>query len=151
MSAMIQYGVSASGLHSAKLRDLDAQAPRARLPPRALPDDVRRKLGLAPRAGVPRRESGADFSGHVPSVGKARMAPAAGARDGGARIPGETMRRLNPNSMAAPRRMSVGARAYAAPGEQHVTRGGRLSLGARNAANQPSPYAQQLQTMRVWR
>ena len=38
---------------SQKLRDIDAAAPRARLPPRALPDSVRSKLKLAPRAGAP--------------------------------------------------------------------------------------------------
>ena len=50
MSAMHQFGVSASGLMSQKLRDLDAAAPRPPLPPRALPDDVRRRLKLPDRA-----------------------------------------------------------------------------------------------------
>ena len=53
MSALTQFGRSGGGLVSQKLRDIDAAAPRARLPPRALPDSVRSKLKLAPRAGAP--------------------------------------------------------------------------------------------------
>ena len=49
MTQMHQFGVSASGLMSQKLRDLDAAAPRLPLPPRALPDDVRRRLRLPNR------------------------------------------------------------------------------------------------------
>jgi hypothetical protein len=47
---MHQFGISASGLMSQRLRDLDAGAARAPLPARALPDDVRRRLKLPNRA-----------------------------------------------------------------------------------------------------
>ena len=54
MSSLTQFGHSSSGLVSQKLRDIDAAAPRARLPPRALPDCVRRNLRLSPREGAPK-------------------------------------------------------------------------------------------------
>lgn len=54
MSSLTQFGHSSSGLVSQKLRDIDAAAPRARLPPRALPDSVRRKMRLPPRDGAPK-------------------------------------------------------------------------------------------------
>ena len=44
---------TASGLVSHKMRDVDSSAPRARLPPRALPDSVRRQMGLPQREGAP--------------------------------------------------------------------------------------------------
>ena len=42
-----------AGLISQKLRDIDAAAPRGKLPPRALPDSVRRQLRLPERDGAP--------------------------------------------------------------------------------------------------
>jgi len=53
MSLLTQFGHSGSGLTSQKLRDIDAAAPRARLPPRALPDSVRRQMRLPKREGAP--------------------------------------------------------------------------------------------------
>mmetsp|Transcript_43959 Transcript_43959/g.68769 ORF Transcript_43959/g.68769 Transcript_43959/m.68769 type:complete len:137 (-) Transcript_43959:72-482(-) len=53
MSALTQFGHTGGGLISQKLRDIDAAAPRARLPPRALPDSVRSKMKLPPREGAP--------------------------------------------------------------------------------------------------
>lgn len=47
-----QQGMSKTGLTSARVKDLDVAAPRPKLPPRALPDDVRAKLGLAPSAAA---------------------------------------------------------------------------------------------------
>ncbi len=47
-----QFGVSSTGLKSCVIRDLDVMAPRPKLPPRALPDDVRSSLGLAPKSGT---------------------------------------------------------------------------------------------------
>ena len=44
---------SSTGLISQKMRDVDSAAPRARLPPRALPDSVRRQMRLPPREGAP--------------------------------------------------------------------------------------------------
>ncbi len=46
-------GYTKSGLRTAVLRDLDIAAPRAKLPPRALPDDVRARLGLASAPAPP--------------------------------------------------------------------------------------------------
>jgi hypothetical protein len=49
-------GATKTGLRTAVLKDLDIAAPRAKLPPRALPDDVRAKLGFgasdAPAVGL---------------------------------------------------------------------------------------------------
>ena len=42
-----------AGLISQRLRDIDAAAPRGKLPPRALPDSVRRQLRLPERDGAP--------------------------------------------------------------------------------------------------
>ena len=50
MSSLTQFGHSGSGLVSQKLRDIDAAAPRARLPPRALPDSVQRFLHVGSQA-----------------------------------------------------------------------------------------------------
>jgi len=154
---MIQYGVSGSGLHSAKLNDLDAGAPRAPLPSRALPDDVRRKLGLAPRAGVDRpprpvvEGAGAHPGERSRNAENLRAARNGGLREDALRIPSETTRRLG-QVAAAPRRASMGVgnggREGAATNEQAPARKGRASMGGRTAANQPSPYATQLQTMR---
>lgn len=46
MASMQVGGYTKSGLRTAVLRDLDIAAPRSKLPPRALPDDVRAKLGF---------------------------------------------------------------------------------------------------------
>ncbi len=48
-----QYGVTGGGLRAANLRDLDCLAVRPKMPARALPDDVRRNLGLKERKGSP--------------------------------------------------------------------------------------------------
>ena len=47
-----QQGMSKTGLTSARVKDLDVAASRPKLPPRALPDDVRATLGLAPSAAA---------------------------------------------------------------------------------------------------
>lgn len=165
---MIQYGISGSGLHSAKLRDLDAGAPRAPLPTRALPDDVRRKLGLGPRGGAERPprpvESVAPLAELRRNADNARAARNGGMREDAPRIPRETAQRLG-QIAPAPRRASMGVgnpatrresmgvgnggTGGAAAKEEAPARKGRVSLGGRTAANQPSPYATQLKTMRV--
>eukprot|EP00290_Baffinella_frigidus_P002669 CAMPEP_0180181408 /NCGR_PEP_ID=MMETSP0986-20121125/40108_1 /TAXON_ID=697907 /ORGANISM="non described non described, Strain CCMP2293" /LENGTH=157 /DNA_ID=CAMNT_0022134691 /DNA_START=27 /DNA_END=501 /DNA_ORIENTATION=+ len=108
---MIQYGISGSGLHSAKLRDLDAGAPRAPLPTRALPDDVRRKLGLGPRGGAERPprpvESVAPLAELRRNADNARAARNGGMREDAPRIPRETAQRLG-QIAPAPRRASMG-------------------------------------------
>ena len=62
--------VSKTGLRSICYRDVDANRPRDPLPSRALPDDVRAKLGLAPREGsvpAPLRKSAANASKAPPA------------------------------------------------------------------------------------
>lgn len=54
MASLQVGGYTKSGLRTAVLRDLDIAAPRAKLPPRALPDDVRAKLGF----GAPKADAG---------------------------------------------------------------------------------------------
>jgi len=43
----VQFGTSNTGLNTCVIRDIDVMTPRPRLPPRALPDDVRQKLGFS--------------------------------------------------------------------------------------------------------
>ena len=43
----VQFGYSKSGLPTQKIRDLDWATPRPPLPKRALPEDVRQKIGLS--------------------------------------------------------------------------------------------------------
>ena len=48
-----KFGYSKTGLPTQVIRDIDWATPRDRLPPRALPDDVRAKLGLIPKENIP--------------------------------------------------------------------------------------------------
>lgn len=43
----VQFGTSKTGLNTCVIRDIDVSTPRPRLPPRALPDDIRQKLGFS--------------------------------------------------------------------------------------------------------
>jgi hypothetical protein len=67
-----QFGVTGGGLRAAVLRDLDCLAVRQKMPPRALPDDVRRKLGLGDRKGSP--------FGEAEAAGQLAAAPAQSAK-----------------------------------------------------------------------
>jgi hypothetical protein len=82
-ASMHQFGISASGLMSQRLRDLDAGTARPPLPPRALPDDVRRRLKLPDRAAdervlpvisVPKSKAAGRFSS-VPEQAPAQYKP----------------------------------------------------------------------------
>ena len=70
-----QQGQSKTGLSSARVRDLDIAAARPRLPPRALPDDVRASLGLSAAGGG----GGGGVDGSVAAVASATAAAAATA------------------------------------------------------------------------
>ena len=67
MATLHQFGISASGLMSQKLRDLDAGTARPPLPPRALPDDVRRRLKLPERT--------ADYERVLPMISAPKSKP----------------------------------------------------------------------------
>jgi hypothetical protein len=63
-----QFGVSKTGLKTCVIRDIDVMTPRERLPPRALPDDVRASLGFAPKPASTGDKAGAAPSSAANSI-----------------------------------------------------------------------------------
>lgn len=74
MPVGLQYGVSASGLPSCRIRDLDVLQPRQRLPARALPDSVRATMGFTKPVAVAAEAGGADAPAAAPRAPAAARA-----------------------------------------------------------------------------